>query len=297
MLIGATTENPFFEVNAPLLSRSTLWRLDPLSADELAEVVPARWSAEGAAAEPTPSTRWSGWPTATPGPRSARSRWPWPWPARARDGRQDVERARASRLQHYGEDDHYDQISALIKSIRGSDPDAGLYWLARMLDAGEDARFIARRLVILASEDVGRGRPAGPGGGRRRRPRRRVRGPARGPAQPGPGRRPPGLRPEVEPGDGGARPGHRTTCARAPRATSRPTSATPTTAAPAHRPRRGLRLPPRPPRRLRRPGVPTRRGGRQRLLRAERTGPRGGGGRAPAPLAARDPRRGVGGRR
>ena len=55
----------------------------------------------------------------------------------------------------YGEDDHYDVISAFIKSIRGSDPDAGLYWLARMLEAGEDARYIARRLVILASEDVG----------------------------------------------------------------------------------------------------------------------------------------------
>ena len=55
----------------------------------------------------------------------------------------------------YGEDEHYDVISAFIKSIRGSDPDAGLYWLARMLEAGEDARYIARRLVILASEDVG----------------------------------------------------------------------------------------------------------------------------------------------
>jgi putative ATPase len=55
----------------------------------------------------------------------------------------------------YGDDEHYDIISAFIKAIRGSDPDAGLYWLARMLEAGEDARFIARRLVILASEDVG----------------------------------------------------------------------------------------------------------------------------------------------
>ena len=68
---------------------------------------------------------------------------------------QDVERARQTRVLRYGEDDHYDVISAFIKSIRGSDPDAGLYWLARMLEAGEDARFIARRLVILASEDVG----------------------------------------------------------------------------------------------------------------------------------------------
>jgi putative ATPase len=67
----------------------------------------------------------------------------------------DVERARQTRVVRYGEDDHYDVISAFIKAIRGSDPDAGLYWLARMLTAGEDARFIARRLVILASEDIG----------------------------------------------------------------------------------------------------------------------------------------------
>jgi putative ATPase len=70
-----------------------------------------------------------------------------------------VERARHSRLHHYGEDDHYDQVSAFIKSVRGSDPDAGLYWLARMLESGEDARFIARRLVILASEDIGEADP------------------------------------------------------------------------------------------------------------------------------------------
>jgi putative ATPase len=67
----------------------------------------------------------------------------------------DVHRARAGRLFHQGDDAHYDQTSAFIKSIRGSDPDAGLYWLARMVDGGEDPRFIARRLVILASEDVG----------------------------------------------------------------------------------------------------------------------------------------------
>ena len=61
----------------------------------------------------------------------------------------------------YGRDEHYDVISAFIKSIRGSDPDAALHWLARMLEAGEDARFIARRLVILASEDVGMADPMG----------------------------------------------------------------------------------------------------------------------------------------
>jgi putative ATPase len=67
----------------------------------------------------------------------------------------DAEAALALRSVKYGDDEHYDIVSAFIKSIRGSDPDAGLYWLARMLDAGEDARFVARRLVILASEDVG----------------------------------------------------------------------------------------------------------------------------------------------
>src|SRR5262249_7380909 len=67
--------------------------------------------------------------------------------------------ALGTRAIRYGRDDHYDVVSAFIKSIRGSDPDAGLYWLARMLEAGEDARFIARRLVILASEDVGMADP------------------------------------------------------------------------------------------------------------------------------------------
>jgi putative ATPase len=71
----------------------------------------------------------------------------------------DVESALGASLQRYGRDDHYDVISAFIKSIRGSDPQAGLYWLARMIEAGEDPRFIARRLVVLASEDVGEADP------------------------------------------------------------------------------------------------------------------------------------------
>jgi putative ATPase len=70
-----------------------------------------------------------------------------------------AEAALDMRALRYGRDEHYDVISAFIKSIRGSDPDAGLYWLARMLAAGEDARFIARRLVVLASEDVGMADP------------------------------------------------------------------------------------------------------------------------------------------
>src|SRR5207245_2932522 len=71
----------------------------------------------------------------------------------------DAEAALDARALRYERDEHYDIISAFIKSLRGSDPDAGLYWLARMLEAGEDARFIARRMVILASEDVGMADP------------------------------------------------------------------------------------------------------------------------------------------
>ena len=139
VLIGATTENPFFSVNAPLLSRSTLWRLEPLTDEDLAEVV-GRGLTDARAVLTTLEVA-----TALAGGRPITL--------------DDVERARHTRLQHFGEDDHYDQVSALIKSIRGSDPDAGLYWLARMLESGEDARFIARRLVILASEDVGEADP------------------------------------------------------------------------------------------------------------------------------------------
>jgi len=73
----------------------------------------------------------------------------------------DAEAALGTKALRYGRDDHFDVISAFIKSIRGSDVDAGLYWLARMLAAGEDARFIARRLVVLASEDVGMADPMG----------------------------------------------------------------------------------------------------------------------------------------
>src|SRR5690606_36508974 len=71
----------------------------------------------------------------------------------------DAEHALGASPVRYGRDDHYDVVSAFIKSIRGSDPDAALHWLARMLEAGEDARFIARRLVVAASEDVGMADP------------------------------------------------------------------------------------------------------------------------------------------
>ena len=158
-LIGATTENPFFEVNAPLRSRSTLFRLEPLDRTAIEELIRRGLASEAMTATPDA--------VALLADRAGG------------DGRQvltalevacalafpdemtveHVEAALGTSALRYGRDDHYDVISAFIKSIRGSDPDAGLYWLARMLEAGEDARFIARRLIILASEDIGMADP------------------------------------------------------------------------------------------------------------------------------------------
>jgi putative ATPase len=155
VFIGATTENPFFTVNAPLLSRSTLWRLEPLSDQELGAVLTRALEEEGATVTEEARRRLvalsDGDARALLGTLEIAL-------ALAEGDPVDldhVEGARAGRLVHQGDDAHYDQVSALIKSVRGSDADAGLYWLARMLAGGEDPRFIARRLVILASEDVG----------------------------------------------------------------------------------------------------------------------------------------------
>jgi putative ATPase len=158
-LVGATTENPFFEVNAPLLSRSTVFRLDPLTDEDVTVVVERALGVEGASATPEAMSHLVD--MAGGDARAALTTLEVALALAVADGGRtevrldEVERARQTRVLRYGEDDHYDVISAFIKSIRGSDPDAGLYWLARMLQAGEDARFIARRLVILASEDVG----------------------------------------------------------------------------------------------------------------------------------------------
>lgn len=160
-LIGATTENPYFEVNPPLLSRSTLFRLESLSDVDIEALLHRGLEAERSEAEPDALehlvARAEG-----DGRQSLTSLEVAVALARVKaDGSAvvvqlaDAEAALGTQALRYGQDEHYDTISAFIKSIRGSDPDAGLYWLARMLDAGEDARFIARRLVILASEDVG----------------------------------------------------------------------------------------------------------------------------------------------
>jgi putative ATPase len=163
-LIGATTENPYFEVNSALLSRLRVFRLEPLSNDNLRSVVAAALvdergfggklvlgedafdhlvdisggDARAALNILEAATVMADAPTI-----------------------EDIEQAAQQRVLQYDRagDGHYDTVSAFIKSLRGNDPDAALYWLATMVAAGEDARFIMRRLIISASEDVGNADP------------------------------------------------------------------------------------------------------------------------------------------
>ena len=165
VLVGATTENPYFEVNAPLMSRSTLFRLQPLGPSALAELARRGLDAEGATADDDAVAhlvdRCGGdgrhlltsleVALALAAQRAGTGQ--------VRVDLVDAEGALGASPVRYGQDDHYDVVSAFIKSIRGSDPDAALHWLARMLEAGEDARFIVRRLLVSASEDVGMADP------------------------------------------------------------------------------------------------------------------------------------------
>ena len=156
-LIGATTENPSFEVIAPLLSRSRVFRLEALERDELKQVVVRGLTEVGSrisddALDALLEGSRGDARVALNGLEAAS--------ALATDGQiglGHVERALQERHLLYDKagDQHYDIVSALIKSVRGSDPDAAVYWLARMLEAGEDLMFVARRLVISAAEDVG----------------------------------------------------------------------------------------------------------------------------------------------
>jgi putative ATPase len=169
VFVGATTENPFFSLTGPLLSRSTLFRLESLTDDDLAELVDRALQDDtrGLGDEPTTITTEAKQHIVDRSEGDARHVLTVLEVAHAlcvEDGRKeinldDAEAATAMRSLRYGDDEHYDVISAFIKSIRGSDPNAAVYWLARMLEAGEDARFIARRLVILASEDIGMADP------------------------------------------------------------------------------------------------------------------------------------------
>ena len=162
-LIGATTENPYFEVNSALLSRSQIYELEPLSDVELALIV--RRGAEELGTEASDEMveliahRAGGDARNALNILELASQ-----TAMARDqvlGHGHIDDAACKRPLVYdkGGDAHYDFVSAFIKSMRGSDPDAAVYYLAAMLEGGEDARFIARRMVVLASEDIGNADP------------------------------------------------------------------------------------------------------------------------------------------
>jgi len=156
-LIGATTENPSFEVIAPLLSRSRVFRLEALNAEDLERI--ARRGAAELGAEIEQDALAGLLEGARGDARVVLNALE--AAAALATGRAialaDVEAAMQQRHLLYDRagDQHYDIVSAMIKSIRGSDPDAAVYWMARMLEAGEDPMFVARRLVISAAEDVG----------------------------------------------------------------------------------------------------------------------------------------------
>ena len=157
--IGATTENPSFEVTAALLSRSRVLRLRALSEEDLGLLLDRGVEELGVAISDEAREYLLGLAggdgrrmlnaleVASAGTKSVEVA--------------DVERAVGQRALRYGREEHYDVISAFIKSVRGGDPDAALHYLARMLEAGEDPVFVARRLVILASEDIGNADPHG----------------------------------------------------------------------------------------------------------------------------------------
>jgi len=165
--IGATTENPFFSVVGPLLSRSLLLRLEPLADDDIRAVIDRALTDErGLAGRVTVASDAEDHLVVLAGGDARRALTylesaALGLPDGAEIGLAALERAvdRAAVRYDRDGDQHYDVISAFIKSIRGSDADAALHYLARMIEAGEDPRFIARRLIVHASEDVGMADP------------------------------------------------------------------------------------------------------------------------------------------
>lgn len=173
ILIGATTENPYFEVNGALLSRSVIFELKPLEQEDIEELLKRAVTDEEKGlgsfrAELSEEARHFLADMAGGDARSALNAIELAvlTTRRSEDGiihvtlpvAEECIQRRAVRYDKEG-DNHYDTISAFIKSMRGSDPDAAVYYLARMLNAGEDIKFIARRILICASEDVGNADP------------------------------------------------------------------------------------------------------------------------------------------
>jgi putative ATPase len=158
--VGATTENPSFEVTAPLLSRSRVLRLQPLSKEDLTALLDKGCEALKVEVSPEAGAyllRLSG----GDGRRLLNALEAAPASGAGRIEVRDVEGVVGTRPLRYGREEHYDVVSAFIKSVRGGDPNAALHYLARMIEAGEDPVFIARRIVILASEDIGNADPQG----------------------------------------------------------------------------------------------------------------------------------------
>jgi putative ATPase len=160
VLIGATTENPSFELNAPLLSRARVLVFKPLDAEAIEKLLARAEEIEGNALPLDTDARVSLVRMADGDGRAALTLAEEVWRA-ARHGEtfdaaglQEVVQRRAP-IYDKAQDGHYNLISALHKSVRGSDPDAALYYLARMLDAGEDPLYLARRIVRMAVEDIG----------------------------------------------------------------------------------------------------------------------------------------------
>ena len=173
-LIGATTHNPFFFINSPLTSRSQIFQLEPLAESDIVALLQRALAASeglGDRSVQADAAALAHLAMACEGDArralnaleiAALTTAPDP------DGIVRITRAvteesiqRKAVVYDPDEDGHYDTISAFIKSVRGSDPNAALYWLAKMLYAGEDPRFVARRLIILASEDIGNADPMG----------------------------------------------------------------------------------------------------------------------------------------
>ncbi|HEX2258407.1 MAG TPA: replication-associated recombination protein A [Actinomycetota bacterium] len=170
-LIGATTENPYFELISPLMSRCLLLRLEQLDSDEVTAILnralaDSERGLGGSGIQVDPEALSHIVNTSGGDARAALNALEVCVEGAKAEHHgkvtlalaQDVLQRRQVRYDKTG-DQHYDVISAFIKSMRGSDPDASLFWLARMLEAGEDPRFIARRMVILASEDIGNADP------------------------------------------------------------------------------------------------------------------------------------------
>jgi len=167
ILVGATTENPYFEVNSPLMSRMTLFRLESLSPEDIETLLQTAIADDerglGSLGVDLPTEAALELATRTGGDaRQSLNALEVAARMTKAAGRtviesDDIAEALQRRLVRYDKtgDSHYDVISAFIKSVRGSDPDAAMYWLMLMLEGGEDPEFIVRRLVILASEDIG----------------------------------------------------------------------------------------------------------------------------------------------